>query len=436
VGVSELPFISQDGSFQLSSGPVNPKQKKILDYVSTHLKDMASEPQAIYAWPEGLKANLVSLVKMMIQSNLGPKYTPTELCAFLGIASAREDQTFFETRLYALISPDTVTDILVASHQIQAKQLRQHCLSYIIDHIDEVQAAEATKKQDKSRIKLRNIGLLSTSVSSAVRNTITVGTVTGTGRKCALCNKSYKKKNSCIICKRSVCPASTCWTAETYTIPSILIPQVAEPTNTCTKCEKLVASLQFGQSKFLINPHTSKHGDYKIPNSSIEPLIHISPKVQDKIEYLEQKYKNFCCDILLLKITGKNLEPKDINGKSDPFIVVTSEAEPKIKLWKSKVLKKNLNPDWVLEDYLVLIKFTDTLIFTIYDHDLIGSDFMGSVKVKPSQLYFLQQESKKQNISICFEQLNNTDAKGAHSVKGSLSITVSISNLRNEPDAT
>jgi len=81
-------------------------------------------------------------------------------------------------------------------------------------------------------------------------------------------------------------------------------------------------------------------------------------------------------------LAGKNLAPKDPNGKSDPYVTVWCGAA---KPLKTKVKKATLNPEWK-EDNVFEISATlsvgKTLDIEVWDHDLVPPDeFMGRISL-------------------------------------------------------
>lgn len=99
------------------------------------------------------------------------------------------------------------------------------------------------------------------------------------------------------------------------------------------------------------------------------PRINFSAKANEVFTELQVKV-----------IAGKSLAPKDYNGKSDPYIVVSIGAEKK---FKSKSKKATLEPQW---DETFTIPFGEcarkVLDIQCWDADVASSDeFMGSFSV-------------------------------------------------------
>jgi len=310
------------------------------------------------------------------------------------------------------------------------------CLSFITSHFQEVKNLE---EKSPGSFKLRQINLLSQSVASSLRNQIQIGSKESAEKKikCSLCNKSLfmKKKHRCPLCNRIVCTMH--YTKEKYPIPKIF--NVNTESFSCSRCEEFIRTLAFGASdqEYAINPKHITSGKVRIPNSTIETVgnKHLSPSMTDRLGKVERKYgPGTTCDVVIWSIEGKDLMPKDLNGLSDPFVVVQTEdplnpKKPK-KLWKSKIEKKTLNPSWKLEQYLLQLDFHKDIVFIVYDHDLIGrKEFMGSVQVKPIVVYYLQQASKTDVFTLTFEQLNPQMGGKHHTVSGTLTITLTVEKI-------
>jgi len=86
-------------------------------------------------------------------------------------------------------------------------------------------------------------------------------------------------------------------------------------------------------------------------------------------------------------IKSTNLKSGDSNGLSDPFFVVGLFGNHHFKaLGRSKTIKKTLNPVWnediVTELTARKIHGTEGLAIQVWDEDLIGKDFLGSLHYK------------------------------------------------------
>jgi len=90
--------------------------------------------------------------------------------------------------------------------------------------------------------------------------------------------------------------------------------------------------------------------------------------------------------------SGKHLPAKDMNGKSDPYVVLKLGKQKE----KTKVIKANLNPTW--NEHFSL-KVTDheseKLVLQVYDYDLVGrNEEMGFIDIPLNKLPIGKEESK------------------------------------------
>lgn len=89
--------------------------------------------------------------------------------------------------------------------------------------------------------------------------------------------------------------------------------------------------------------------------------------------------------------SARSLKAADSNGYSDPFVVVHVGTDKSV--FKTPVIKKNLNPTWELSFTLDKVVAGTEMTFEVWDHDTIGSnDFLGQVVLKFSPLLDSSQE--------------------------------------------
>ena len=92
-------------------------------------------------------------------------------------------------------------------------------------------------------------------------------------------------------------------------------------------------------------------------------------------------------------LSGKNLNPKDSNGLSDPYVIVQhiyadplfAHHSPEL-MARTPHVKKTLNPTWDHSIDLIALP-GDSIKFLVYDHDLLSKDdFMGSATLLISSI--------------------------------------------------
>uniref|UniRef100_A0A6B2LRY8 C2 domain-containing protein n=1 Tax=Arcella intermedia TaxID=1963864 RepID=A0A6B2LRY8_9EUKA len=69
-------------------------------------------------------------------------------------------------------------------------------------------------------------------------------------------------------------------------------------------------------------------------------------------------------------LSGSNLKAADVNGKSDPYVIIKHQKQ-KVK---SKVCNATLNPNFFQHFSLDVEDMTKPLKFKVWDHDAVGSD--------------------------------------------------------------
>eukprot|EP01124_Arcella_intermedia_P036819 TRINITY_DN9718_c0_g1_i2.p1 TRINITY_DN9718_c0_g1~~TRINITY_DN9718_c0_g1_i2.p1 ORF type:complete len:140 (-),score=33.78 TRINITY_DN9718_c0_g1_i2:22-396(-) len=69
-------------------------------------------------------------------------------------------------------------------------------------------------------------------------------------------------------------------------------------------------------------------------------------------------------------VAGSNLKAADMNGKSDPYVIIKHLKEK----FKSKTCNATLNPNFYQHFILNIEDLSKPLKFKVWDHDAIGSD--------------------------------------------------------------
>jgi hypothetical protein len=115
--------------------------------------------------------------------------------------------------------------------------------------------------------------------------------------------------------------------------------------------------------------------------------------------------------LLQIKFSGRNLDKKDLLGKSDPFFEIFHlfKDGKMEKLYKSEVIKSNLNPDWnrasvnIME--LCRLDLDAKFLVKVFDWDKAGdADLIGEVKLSVNQLL--------QNKNLTVPLINAKGKKG------------------------
>jgi tRNA A-37 threonylcarbamoyl transferase component Bud32 len=101
-------------------------------------------------------------------------------------------------------------------------------------------------------------------------------------------------------------------------------------------------------------------------------------------------------------VGAKNVAPMDRGGTSDPYCIVTSTLSK--QRFKTKIMKKTLNPEWNEEFGLFADALQGRLFLKCWDKDLISDDFLGELSIDLStvtpnetldQWYSLNNEPKQ-----------------------------------------
>jgi len=102
------------------------------------------------------------------------------------------------------------------------------------------------------------------------------------------------------------------------------------------------------------------------------PIHESMEEAEKKIAAAQAEAKaNSASTILTLEVlAGRSLEAKDSGGTSDPYTIVQVGNEKR----KTKVIKKDLNPQWSEKFELVVNDVNDSLRVSVWDKDLIGAD--------------------------------------------------------------
>ncbi|KAF5820957.1 putative C2 domain, GRAM domain, PH-like domain superfamily, VASt domain, C2 domain superfamily [Helianthus annuus] len=150
--------------------------------------------------------------------------------------------------------------------------------------------------------------------------------------------------------------------------------------------------------------------------------------------------------LLVRVIEARNMPPMDPNGSADPYV--------KLKLghqrFKTKVVKKCLNPSWCEEFSFKVEDLKEQLVVSVFDEDkFFSDDFVGSVKINISSVFdtvdkslgtvwYPLQPKKKSKIkdcgeillTICFSQNNPQSDLQPQAENGAMSPSRSSTSSR------
>lgn len=97
-----------------------------------------------------------------------------------------------------------------------------------------------------------------------------------------------------------------------------------------------------------------------------------------------RKISNYVFTIKVVEAEG--LKAMDVNGYSDPYVVLTDEYQK--RLFKTKTVYRNLNPRWE-ESVDISTQGALNLIATVWDWDAVGDhDYVGRTSLKLDPLHF------------------------------------------------
>lgn len=96
-------------------------------------------------------------------------------------------------------------------------------------------------------------------------------------------------------------------------------------------------------------------------------------------------------------ISGEDLPAMDMNGKSDPYVIL-SLKKTKTK-YKTRVVTESLNPVWNQTfDFVVEDGLHDMLMLEVYDHDTFRRDYMGRCILTLTKV--LLEEEYKESFNL------------------------------------
>jgi Ca2+-dependent lipid-binding protein len=102
---------------------------------------------------------------------------------------------------------------------------------------------------------------------------------------------------------------------------------------------------------------------------------------------VNQKIRRSTTYVFTIKIVeGEDLKACDMNGSSDPYVVLTDEYQKRIS--KTHIIYNNLNPRW--DDSVdITTKGPLNIIATVWDWDALGDhDYVGRTSLKLDPAHF------------------------------------------------
>ncbi|KAF5191596.1 C2 and gram domain-containing protein [Thalictrum thalictroides] len=128
--------------------------------------------------------------------------------------------------------------------------------------------------------------------------------------------------------------------------------------------------------------------------------------------------------LLVKVIEGRNLRAMDFNGSSDPYVRVQLGRHK----FRTKVVKKNLNPFWG-EDFCFRVDdLNEDLIITVLDEDkYFNDDLVGLVKISVNQVF----DAHNQTLSSTWFTLHPKNNKKSKQLKDCGEVLLSVSLSQN-----
>ncbi|XP_073153905.1 C2 and GRAM domain-containing protein At1g03370-like isoform X2 [Henckelia pumila] len=125
--------------------------------------------------------------------------------------------------------------------------------------------------------------------------------------------------------------------------------------------------------------------------------------------------------LLVRVIEARNLPAMDQNGFSDPYVKLQLGKQR----YRSKVIKKCLNPSWCEEFYFKVDDLKEELLISVFDEDMFfNDDFIGEVKVPISWVF----EAKDNSLGTIWFSLQPKDIRAKNKDCGEILLTVCLSN--------
>jgi len=162
---------------------------------------------------------------------------------------------------------------------------------------------------------------------------------------------------------------------------------------------------------------SEKTSDLKDEYTEDEDDTNIEKKQENSKQNTDSSYQGGTISLNI--IAARNLASKDSNGLSDPFckiFLLNEKGKVKKSEQKTRVISKNLNPEWKENFKFEATKDTTGILIDMYDQDKIGEDFMGRVVIPVSKFgqvkeeWFSLTQRKKKNEEVKGDILINFNA--------------------------
>ncbi|XP_043688977.1 C2 and GRAM domain-containing protein At1g03370 [Telopea speciosissima] len=130
--------------------------------------------------------------------------------------------------------------------------------------------------------------------------------------------------------------------------------------------------------------------------------------------------------LLVRVIEGRNLPAMDPNGFSDPYVRLQLGKNR----FKSKVVKKNLNPYWGEEFIFWVEDLKEELLVCVLDEDKYYDDFVGQLKVPVAKVI----EAENKTLGPAWYSLKPKNKKSKNRECGEILLTISLSQSNSNFD--
>ncbi|XP_073282786.1 C2 and GRAM domain-containing protein At1g03370-like, partial [Primulina huaijiensis] len=131
--------------------------------------------------------------------------------------------------------------------------------------------------------------------------------------------------------------------------------------------------------------------------------------------------------LLVRVIEARNITAMDPNGSSDPYVKLQLGRQK----FRTKVLKKCLNPSWCEEFTFKVDDLKEKLLISVLDEDkYFNDDFIGKVKIPISQVF----EAKDASLGTSWYTLRPKNEKTKNKDCGEILLTICFSQSNTLAD--